>query len=70
VTGRRGPFDVDEDRAIDALRLTWGGAYDIGYADGAWHAARLDGAGPLLTGQVPDEMAAAIRADWGARIAR
>jgi hypothetical protein len=70
VTGRRGPFDVDQDRAIDALRMMWGDSYDIGFADGSWHAAPLDGTGRLLTGQVPDELAAAIRADWGVRSAR
>jgi hypothetical protein len=70
VTRPGGVFSVDQDRAIEALRLTWGGEYDIGFADGAWHAARLDGTGPLLTGEVPDELAAAIRADWGARSAR
>ena len=70
MTRRGGAFDVDQDRAIDALLLTWGETYDIGFADGAWRAARLDGTGPLLTGQVPDELAAAIRADWGARSTR
>ena len=63
MTGR-GVFGVDADRAIDALRVTWGEIYDIGFADGAWHAARLDGTGPLLTAQVPDELAAALRADY------
>jgi hypothetical protein len=63
--GRRGPFDVDQDRAIEVLRMTWGDMYDVGFADGAWRAARLDGSGVLLTGQTPDELAAAIRADWG-----
>ena len=67
MTGRRGAFGVDPDRAAEALRLAWGDTYDIGFADGAWHAARLDGTGDVLTGQVPDELAAAIRADWGAR---
>ena len=70
MTGRGGVFDVDQDRAIEALRVTRGDTYDIGFADGAWHAARLDGAGTLLTGRTPDELAAAIRADWGARSAR
>jgi hypothetical protein len=64
VTGRGGVFSVDQNRAIEALRLIWGGDYDIGFADGAWYAARLDGTGPLLTGQVPDELAAVTRADW------
>lgn len=68
--GRRGPFDVDQDRAIEVLRMTWGDTYDVGFADGAWRAARLDGPGVLLTGQTPDELAAAIRADWGVRSAR
>jgi hypothetical protein len=66
VTGHRGAFNRDPDRAAEALRMAWGAEYDIGFADGAWRAARLDGTGDLLTGAVPDELAAAIRADWGA----
>jgi len=33
VTGgqRRGVLDVDEDRALAALHLAWGEAYDIGF---------------------------------------
>jgi hypothetical protein len=64
---RRGVFEVDEDRAIEAMRLVWGDAYDIGFADGAWQACRLDGDGSMLTGTMPDELDAAIRADWSAR---
>jgi hypothetical protein len=67
---RRGIFDVDEDRALNALRLAWGDVYDTGFADRAYHAARIDGTGDLLSGQTPDELAAAIRADWAARGAR
>jgi hypothetical protein len=63
-------FNRDPDRAAEALRLEWGETYDIGFADGAWQAARSDGTGQLLTGQVPDELVATIRADWGARNAR
>lgn len=70
MTGRWGAFNVDQDRAAEPLRLAWGETYDIGFADGASHAARLDGIGEVLTRQVPDELAAAIRADWGARSAR
>ena len=62
---KRGPFDVDQDRAAEALLLTWGDAYDIGFADGAWRAYRLNGPGTLLTGRTPDELAATLRADWG-----
>jgi hypothetical protein len=63
VTG--GAFNRDPDRAAGVLRLSWTG-YDIGFADGAWRAARLDGTGDLLTGTTPDELNAAIRADWSA----
>jgi hypothetical protein len=62
-----GVFGVDIDRAIEALRLAWGTAYDLGFADGAWHACRLDGNGTLITGTTPDELNEAIRADWTAR---
>jgi hypothetical protein len=67
VGTRRGVFGVDTDRAIEALRLAWGTAYDLGFADGAWHACRLDGNGTLITGTTPDELNEAIRADWAAR---
>jgi hypothetical protein len=65
MAGRRGAFNRDPERAAEVLRLSWT-EYDIGFADGAYRAARLDGTGDLLTGATPDEMAAAIRADWGA----
>ena len=72
--GRAAPCrDRNETGALDAaeaMRLEWDETYDIGFADGAWRASRLDGTGSLLTGQVPDELAAAIRADWGVRNAR
>jgi hypothetical protein len=67
---RRGAFNRDPDRAAEVLRIAYGDTYDIGFADGAWRATRLDGTGHLLTGAVPDELAAAIRADWDARRAR
>jgi hypothetical protein len=67
---KRGPFDVDQDHAIDAILLIWGDTYDIGFADGAWRAYRINGPGTMLTGQTPDELVTAIRADWGARSAR
>ena len=66
----RGPFAVDTGRALGALRLEWAAQYDTGFADGAYRAARIDGTGGLLTGQTPDELAAAIRVDWAARSAR
>jgi hypothetical protein len=67
---RRGVSGAGPDRAADALRQAWGQEYDIGFADGAWRAYRLDGGGNLLTGPTPDELATAIRADWAARTTR
>ena len=37
---RRGVFDVDEDRALDALRMSWGDVYDIGHEYDRWVASR------------------------------
>ena len=39
---RRGVFEVDEDRALEALRLARGDAYDIGVHRGAWTAISRD----------------------------
>jgi hypothetical protein len=63
---QRGVFDVDEDRALDALVLAWGDAYDeIWVHGGQWGAHRKDAADDdVLTGSTPDELTAAIRADW------
>jgi hypothetical protein len=69
VTGS-GAFNRDPSRAAEVFRMTYGDKYDIGFADGAWRAGRLDGTGDPLTGETPDELAAALRADWGARSAR
>jgi hypothetical protein len=56
--------------AAEELRLAWGAVYDIGFADGAWHACRLDRDGDLITRTTPAELTEAIRADqaaWSAR---
>ena len=45
---RRGVFDVDEDRALDALRMSWGDVYDIGHEHDRWVASRRDGRGGAL----------------------
>jgi hypothetical protein len=60
----RGVFEVDEDRALEALRLAWGDAYDIGSEGGTWTAASRDAEGRTFTGDTPDALNAAIRADW------
>ena len=63
--GQRGVFEVDERRAAEALCLAWGDSYqDIGVQDGRWKARRNDGGGRVLTGDTPDELNRAIRADW------
>jgi hypothetical protein len=67
VGTRRGVIGVATDHAIEAVRLAWGTAYDLGFADGAWHACRLDGDGTLITGTTPDELNEAIQADRAAR---
>ncbi len=67
---QRGVFDVDEDRALEALRLAWGDAYAVCFDDavsaavGRWQAWRLGGDGTMLAGNTPDELNAAIRFDW------
>jgi hypothetical protein len=61
----RGVFDVDEDRALEALRLSWSDVYDIGHECGQWVASRRDGRGVTLTGSTPDELNRQMRAGWG-----
>jgi hypothetical protein len=65
---QRGVFDVDTDRALEALRVAWGDAYAVCFDDalggGRWQAWRLVGHGSRLAGATPDELNAAIRADW------
>jgi len=61
---RRGIFDVDEDRALDALRMTWGDTYDIGYAHPRWVAHQRDGERRVMAAETPDELNRAIRAEW------
>ena len=71
-TARGGPFDVDTDKALDALRAEWGGEYTVCYdcttdLTDRWRAWRLGSIGVMLSGETPDKLAAAIRADRGAR---
>ena len=61
---QRDPFRVDKDRALEALRLAWADAYDIGCERGAWVATSRDGEARTFTGGTPDALNAAIRADW------
>lgn len=53
ASGRRGVFDVDEDRVLDALRLSWGDAYDIGRERDRWTAESRDAEKRALDGDTP-----------------
>jgi hypothetical protein len=55
---------ADEDRALDALRLAWGDAYDIGCEYGSWIAISRDAEGRTLAGDTPGDLNATIRTDW------
>ena len=61
---RRGVFEVDEDRALEALRLAWGDAYEVSINGDKYWASRVDGDGEELTGDTPDDLNTRIRADW------
>jgi hypothetical protein len=69
---RRGVFEIDSARALEALRVAWGDAYAVCFDDAilpggaGWRAWRLDSSGTMVTGTTPDELDAAIRADWQA----
>jgi hypothetical protein len=60
----RGVFEVDEGRALAGLELTWaaGGYHGFSVGGGAWSA--ISSAGDVLTGDTPDALNRAIRADW------
>jgi hypothetical protein len=68
---RRGVFDVDEEKALDALELAWAGTCDeIGVYDGRWYAHRKGSPdGDAVTGATPDELHANLQADAGRRSA-
>lgn len=56
-----------DDDALKALDFDWGKAYIIGCEHGCWQAGRRDSPGHLLTAPSPDELRAAIRADYELR---
>jgi hypothetical protein len=63
------PFQVDDQRALDALVLTWGDEYDEFWChDGEWHAHLKGGRDEhVIAGETPDELNVNLRADWLAR---
>jgi hypothetical protein len=64
---QRGVFDVDEERALDALALAWGDEYDeIWVLGGEWGAHHKDARDDdVLTGATPDELNRQMRARLG-----
>jgi hypothetical protein len=58
----------DDDLALDMLALAWDGAYEIWITGGqwqAWHHGAQDQ--EMLAGTTPEDLNAAIRADWTRR---
>jgi hypothetical protein len=68
TTGTAAPQAAENDaatiRALEALRLDWGGAYLTGHDDErGWWAARRDRIGSLMTAGTPDELRQALADD-------
>lgn len=61
----RDPFEVDEERAVDALRLTWGTRYEIKACEGGFEAVRKRGPRVALTAETPDGLVKAMLEDSG-----
>jgi hypothetical protein len=54
-----------EAETLEALRLDWGSAWDIGRGGVRWRAARRDGTGHLLTRASVNGLALALRISHG-----
>ena len=54
-----------EASALEALRLDWGSAWDIGRGGTRWHAALRDRNGPVLTRASAAGLAMALRISYG-----
>jgi hypothetical protein len=63
-TGDDAP-EATEAKALEALRLDWGRAWDIGRGADRWQAARRDGTGHVLTRASADGLAMALRISHG-----
>jgi hypothetical protein len=60
-----GVLELAEAQALEALRLAWGNAWDIGGGDDRWRAARTDGTGHVLTRASVNGLALALRISQG-----
>ena len=63
-TGGDAP-EATEAAAREALRLDWGGAWDIGRPGAGWRAARRDGTGHVLTRASAAGLALALETSQG-----
>jgi hypothetical protein len=60
-----GALEAGEAEALEALRLAWGNAWNIGRPGDRWRAARRDGTGHVLTRASADGLALALRISRG-----
>ena len=58
------PLTLDERDTLKTLSARWGAVYRVSYDGHRWRASRKDGTGDTLRGFTPDDLEAAIRADW------
>lgn len=65
-----GPFAVDEERALDAMRWLWGDCYTVDVRSGTWTAKRLDGLGGEIEAAYPDDLNREIRNDYATKPVR
>jgi hypothetical protein len=56
---------LHEAKALEALQLDWGNAWNIGRGAGRWQAARRDGTGHVLTRASAAGLAMALRISHG-----
>jgi hypothetical protein len=61
----RGPFAVDTELALAALRFSWGPAYRVTARGGQWQARRRNGPGEELEADLPDGLVKLLLQDWG-----
>lgn len=62
--GHADALEAGKAAALDALRLDWGSAWEIGCGD-TWQAARRDGTGDVLTRASAGGLALALRISHG-----
>lgn len=61
----RDPFAVDKERAVAALRGTWGDIYEITACEGGFEAVRKHGPRVAMIAETPDGLARAMLEESG-----